>query len=251
MSFWCDIQQGQWIEWLKSENNRNDRWRPCLVLIFRPVKIQKWCQKWALYAIINRKSDIIPVSRTIFFGVKFSIWPFVAILNFDVWARQNTRNDTRKYTHIAENEFLVWNSVIWVIWIKTEKMELVDGGHLEFLYLDSKYKNDARNGLSMPHLVGKVISHGLLWPFTLKLHFQYGRRRPPWILMAGLVKIQKRCQKWILYAKICRKSGITELSISICFKVTFPIWPPAAILDFGFSQIPPPFSRGSWGLIFC
>ena len=44
----------------------------------------------------NRKSDILPVSRTIFFGVKFSIWPLVAILNFDVWARQNRRNDTRK-----------------------------------------------------------------------------------------------------------------------------------------------------------
>ena len=68
--------------------------------------------------------------------------------------------------------------------------------------------------------------------------------------MVGLVKIPKRGQKWILHAKISKKSGITQLSISICFKVTFPIWPPAAILDFGFSQIPPPFSRGSWGLNF-
>ena len=65
-----------------------------------------------------------------------------------------------------------------------------------------------------------------------------------------LVKIQKRCQKWNLQAKIRRKSGITQLSILICFEVTFPIWPPAAILDFGFSQIPPPFSRESWRLIF-
>ena len=130
-------------------------------------------------------------------------------------------------------------------------MELVDGGHLEFWYLDSsKYKNDARNGLSMPHLVGKVILHGFLWPFTFKLHFQYGRRRPSWILMFGLAKIQKRSQKWIPHAKISRKSDITQLSISIYFKVTFPIWPPAAILDFGSSQIPPPFSRGSWGLNF-
>ena len=130
-------------------------------------------------------------------------------------------------------------------------MELVDGGHLEIWYLDSsKYKNHSRNGLSMPHLVGKVILHGFLWPFTFKLHFQYGRRRPSWILMIGLVKIQKRCQKWILHAKISRKSGITQLSISICFQVTFPIWPPAAIFAFGFSQIPPTFSRGSWGLFF-
>ena len=128
-------------------------------------------------------------------------------------------------------------------------MELVNGGHLEFWYLDSsKYKNDARNGLSTPHLIGKVISHGFL--FTCKLLFQYGRRRPSWILMVGLVKIQKRCQKLILHAKISRKSGITQLSILICFQVTFPIWPPAAILDFGLSQIPPPFSRGSWGLNF-
>ena len=57
-------------------------------------------------------------------------------------------------------------------YIKTKKMELVDGGHLEFWYLDSsKYKNDARNGLSMPHLIGKVILRGFLWPFTFKLHF--------------------------------------------------------------------------------
>ena len=111
----------------------------------------------------------------------------------------------------------------------------------------SKYNNNARNGLSIPHLVGKVILHGFLWPFTLKLHFQYGRRRPSWILMVGLVKIQKRCPKWILHAKISKKSGITQLSISICFQVTFPIWPLAAIFDLGFSQIPPPFSRGSWG----
>ena len=124
--------------------------------------------------------------------------------------------------------------VIWDIWLKTEKMELVDGSHLEFWYLDSsKYKNDARNWL---YLVGKVILHGFQWP--------------SWILMVGLVKIQKRCQKWILHAKISMKSGITQLSIWICFQVTFPIWPPAAILDFGFSQIPPPFSRGSWGLNF-
>ena len=125
---------------------------------------------------------------------------------------------------------------------KQKKMELVDGGHLEFWYLDSsKYKNDTRNELSMPHLVGKMTLHGFLWPFTFKLHFQYGHKRPSWILMIGLVKIQKRCQKWILHAKISRKSGITRLSILICFQVTFPIWPPAAILDFGFSQIPPPF----------
>ena len=139
--------------------------------------------------------------------------------------------------------------VKWVIWLKTEKNEI--GRWRPFWYLDSsKYKNDARNGLSMSHLVGKVILHGFLWPFTFKLHFQYGRRRPSWILMFGLVKIQKRGQKWILHAKISRKSGITQLSISICFKVTFPIWPPAAILDFGFSHIRPPFSRGSWGLNF-
>ena len=86
---------------------------------------------------------------------------------------------------------------------------------------------------SMPHLVGKVILHGFLWPFTFKLHFQYGRRRPSWILIFGL-------QKWTLHAKISRKSGITQLSISICFQITFPIWPMAAILDFGFMVMGPP-----------
>ena len=107
--------------------------------------------------------------------------------------------------------------VIWVIWLKTEKMELVDGDHLEFWYLDSskyiqkwalydhllksyifnisagvhlefwwldwsKYKNDARNGFSMPKLVGKVVLHSFRYQFVFKLHFQYGHRRPFWIL---------------------------------------------------------------------
>ena len=127
--------------------------------------------------------------------------------------------------------------VIWVIWLKTEKMKLVDGGHLEFSYLD----------------LSKIQKWCQTWAlyatFTFKLHFRYGRRRPSWILMVGLVKIQKRCQKWILHA-ISRESGITQLSISICFLVTFPIWPTVAILYIGFSQIPPPFSRWSWGLNF-
>ena len=106
--------------------------------------------------------------------------------------------------------------VIWVICLKTEKMELVDGGHLEFWYLDSsKYKNDARNGLSIPHLVGKVILHGFQWPFTFKLHFQCGRRRPSWILMVVLVKIQKRCQKWILHAKIKEKWYYTAFEVNL------------------------------------
>ena len=110
-----------------------------------------------------------------------------------------------------KNEFFVCNSASNMGYIaqNRKKMELVNGGHHEFWYLDlSKYTNDARIGLSIPHSVGKVI----VW----------------------LVKIQKRCQKWILHAKISRKSGITQLSISICFQVTFPKF-----------QIPPPFSRGS------
>ena len=212
----------------------------------------KWFQKWALWETFDRKSGITPVSRTIFLSITFSIWPPVAILNLDVWARQNTRMIPGN-KHIAENEFLVCNSTNNMCYMAQNsiKMELVDGGYREFWYLNSsEYENDARNGLSLPHLVGKVILHGFLWPFTFKFHFQYGRRRPSWILMVGLVKIQIQCQKWILHAKISRKSGITQLSISICFQVTFPIWPPAAILDFGFSQIPPPFSRGSWELNF-
>ena len=39
---------------------------------------------------------------------------------------------------------------------QNKKMELVDGGHREFWYLDSsKYKNDASNGLSMSHFERK------------------------------------------------------------------------------------------------
>ena len=56
------------------------------------------------------------------------------------------------------------------------------GGHLEFWWLDwSKCKNDARNGFSMPKLVGKVVLHSFRYQFVFKLHFQYGQRRPFWI----------------------------------------------------------------------
>ena len=98
------IQDGRLRPYWKCNFKENGHRNPCnitfptksLVLTFRPVKIHKWCKKWALCAMINRKSDIIPVSRTISFGVKFSIWPLVAISKFDVWTLQNTRNDTRK-----------------------------------------------------------------------------------------------------------------------------------------------------------
>ena len=64
----------------------------------------------ALCETFDRKSGITPVSMTIFFWSTFSVWPPAAILNSDVWARQNTRNDTR----IAENEFLMWNSASYM-----------------------------------------------------------------------------------------------------------------------------------------
>ena len=168
-SFWCDVQQEQWIELLKSENNGNDRWRPSLVLTFRPIKIHKWCQKWSLCAIINRKSDIIPVSSTFFFGVKFSMWLLVAILYFDVWARQNTRNDTRKLTHIAENEFLVWNSASNMGYMAQNRKNGIGRWWPSWILifrLIKIQKNDDRNGLSMPHLLWRGILHGFLWPFT-------------------------------------------------------------------------------------
>ena len=57
------------------------------------------------------------------------------------------------------------------------------GGHLEFWWLDwSKCKNDARNGFSMPKLVGNVVLHSFRYQFVFKLHFQYGHRRQFWIL---------------------------------------------------------------------
>ena len=46
----------------------------------------------------------------------------------------------------------------------------------------SKYKNGARNGFSMPKLEGKVVLHSFRCQFVFKLHFQYGRRQPFWIL---------------------------------------------------------------------
>ena len=83
--------------------------------------------------MIYRKSYIITVSRTIFFGVKFSIWPLVAFLNFDIGL-------VKIQKMIPENKHILLKTsfsceiqqVISVIWLKTEKMELVDGGHLEF-----------------------------------------------------------------------------------------------------------------------
>ena len=46
----------------------------------------------------------------------------------------------------------------------------------------TKYKNDARNEFSMPELVGKVVLHSFRYQSVFKLHFQYGHRRPFWIL---------------------------------------------------------------------
>ena len=66
-SFLCEIQQIIWVIWLKTEKKGIGRWRPSWILIFSLIKIQKWCQKWALYAIFSRKSDITRVSMTIYF----------------------------------------------------------------------------------------------------------------------------------------------------------------------------------------
>ena len=48
---------------------------------------------------------------------------------------------------------------------------------------------------------------------------------------------------------LVRKMVLHRFFMSIYFKF-YSIWPPAAILDFGFSKILPPFSRRSWELIF-
>ena len=132
-SFSCEIQQVIWVIWLKREKTGIGRWWPSWILIFRLIKIQKWCQKWALYATFSRKSDSRRVSMTIHLKVTFSIWPQAAILNFGGWTGQNT-------------------------------------------------KKDARSGFSMPQLVGKVVLHSFRYQFGFKLHFQYGHRRPFWIL---------------------------------------------------------------------
>ena len=59
------------------------------------------------------------------------------------------------------------------------------GSHLEFWWLDwSKYKNDDRNGFSIPKLVGKGVLHSFRYQFVFKLHFQYDHRRP-FLIMAA------------------------------------------------------------------
>ena len=76
--------------------------------------------------------------------------------------------------------------------LNLKTMESTDGDHLEFWHSDlSKYTNDARNGLCVQRLIGKVISYRFPWLFSLGLNFQYGRGWPSWILMFGLVKIQE------------------------------------------------------------
>ena len=51
-------------------------------------------------------------------------------------------------------------------------MELVNGGHLEFWYLDSsKYKNDARNGLSMATFSRKSDTTRVSMTIYLKVTF--------------------------------------------------------------------------------
>ena len=180
-SFWCDIQQEQWIEWLKSENNGNERWRPSLVLTFRLVKLHKWCRKWALCAMINKKSDITPVSRTIFFlELNFQygrLWPSW-ILMFGLVKIQEMIPGN-KHILLKTSFSCEIQQVIWVICLKTEK-----------------------NGI--------------------------GR----WYLIFRLIKIQKWCQKWALYATFSRKSDITRGFLPIYLKVTFSIWPQATILNF-------------------
>ena len=102
------------------------------------------------------------------------------------------------------------------------RKKMVDGGHLEFWYLDSsKYKNDARNGLSMPYLVGKIILHGFLWPFTFKLHFQYGRRRPSWILMVGLLKYKNDAKNGFSIPKLAGKVVLRSFRCQFVSKLHF------------------------------
>ena len=54
-------------------------------------------------------------------------------------------------------------------------------------------------------------------PICFKLHFQYGRRWPSWILMFRLAEIQKWCHKQASHATFSRKSDITRVSMSIYF----------------------------------
>ena len=94
-SFPCEIQQVIWVIWRKTKKKGIGRWWPSWILIFRLIKLQKLCQKWALYATFSRKSDSKWVSLTIYLKVTFSVWPQAAILNIDGWTGQNTKTDAR------------------------------------------------------------------------------------------------------------------------------------------------------------
>ena len=105
------------------------------------------------------------------------------ILNFDIKTLSNYKNNARNglsMPHLVDKWYYMgFYDHLLLSYI----FNMAAGGYLEFWWLDwSKYKKDARNGFSMPKLIGKVVLHSFRYQFVFKLHFQYGRRWPFWIL---------------------------------------------------------------------
>ena len=144
------IQQEQWIGWLKSKKQGNGRGWPSWISKIRLVKIQNYfrnglCVKHLIGKVVLHPF-LGPFSCEVHF--QYDHWPQSWIQMFGLVKIlemiPGNKHILLKMSFLCEIQL-----VIWVIWLKTEKMELVDGCHLEFWYLDSsKYKNDARNGLS-------------------------------------------------------------------------------------------------------
>ena len=172
MSLWCEIQQEQWIEWLKSENKGNGRGRPSWISTFRLVKMQNdfrngLCVKHLIGKVVLHQF-LGPFSFEVHFQYDHR-WPSMTILNLDVWARQiQEMIPGNKHILLKTSFSCDIQQVKWVIWLKTEKNEI-------------------------------------------------GRWRPSSILIFRLIKIQKWCQKWALYATFGRKSDITRVSMTIYF----------------------------------
>ena len=170
------------------------RWRPSLIKMFGLVKIQ----------------EMIPGNKHILLKTSFSCEMQQVIWAYMLYMAQNRKKmklvdgghlefrylDSSKYKNDDRNRLSMPHLVAKVILhgfydhlLLSYIFNMAAGGHLEFLWLDwSKCKNEARNGFSMPKLVGKVVLHSIRCQFVFKIHFQYGRRRPFWILASHVFR---------------------------------------------------------------
>ena len=140
--------------------------------------------------------------------------------------------------NLARNVFLL--KFLSLMTQNCKKADMADGGHLEFWCLGSSiYRSDARNRLSMLHLVGKVVLHGFLCRFVFKLLFQYGHRRPFWLvpnsaaifarvmgahLFLSTSKSSNQVSNLAMLSLVTGPPDITQLTVSVKSLVVVSHW---------------------------